>query len=77
MFQMGSILYRLPRGTVVTIVMDSGNIIGPATIQEHYPLQGMVALLEQGDISPPGNTITYIHVGKVESVSYSGPVTIP
>ncbi|MCJ7841372.1 hypothetical protein MUB24_10755 [Lederbergia sp. NSJ-179] len=64
------IFRRLMEGTVVTVTMDSGNVIGPVVFIHYNPVTGIVVFEEQGTISPPTTSIINVDVRKIESVTY-------
>ncbi|KRG13856.1 hypothetical protein [Lederbergia galactosidilytica] len=71
MLNFADYLFRhLLEGTVVTVTMDSGQIIGPVVFVQYTPATQAVMFEEQGTISPPTGTIINVDVNKIESVSY-------
>lgn len=64
------IFRRLIPGTIITVTMDSGNIIGPAIFTHYNPATSIAVLEEEGTMSPPTNMIINIGSSKVESIMY-------
>ncbi|MBF7150778.1 MULTISPECIES: CGEA protein [Bacillus cereus group] len=58
-----------PIGTVVTITTRSGQIIGPAILQQFFPTLCIVILEEEGSITPESTIYTFISCEDIESVS--------
>lgn len=64
------IIRSLPLGTVLTIGMDSGNIIGPVILREFNRLTDIVTVEEQGVVTGSPVTTIQLPVFKIEYLIY-------